>query len=95
MTEHNLNQLTRRKLIDLAFNSAAFLAEATLSPVKLGLYYFEGHFIEVSYRKQIPLNGVARWQICAVNHFPDIPENTHYLTIYLAQIKLPVGERKD
>lgn len=95
MTEYNLNKLTRRKLINLAFTSAAFLAEVTQPAFKLELYYFEGHFIEVSYRKKKPVNEAVHWQICTVNHFPDSPDNTNYLTIYLTQITLPVGKVKN
>ena len=95
MIEYTLNQLTGKQLTELALNSAAFLAEVTRLSFKFGLYYFEGHFIEVSYRKKRLANKVVQWRICTVNHFPDTPENTHYLTIYLTQIKLPVGERKN
>lgn len=95
MIEHTLNQLTKKQLTELALNSAALLAEVTQLSFKLGLYYFEGHFIEVSYRKKMLTNKAAQWRICTVNHFPDTPENTHYLTIYLTQIKLPVGQRKN
>lgn len=88
MTEYALNQMTPSKLAELALSSATFVAVVTQLSVKLELYYLNGYFIEISYSFRKLPGQSAQWRLYSANHFPDVPDSTKYLTIYLKLIKL-------
>ena len=90
MTEYALNQMPPSKLAEFALSSATFVAVVTQSSVKLELYYLNGYFIEISYSFRKRSGQTPQWRLYSANHFPDVPDSTKYLTIYLESIKLPV-----
>lgn len=89
MTEYALNHLTPTKLAELAFSSATFLAVVARAAVKLELYYLDGYFIELCHTFKKRSGQPTQWRLYSANHFPDVPESTKYLSIYLKQIELP------
>ena len=90
MTEYALNQMPPSKLAEFALNSATFVAVVAKSSLKLELYYLNGYFIEISYSLKKRPGQTPQWQLYSANHFPDVPDSTKYLTIYLEPIKLSI-----
>lgn len=78
------------QLAELAYQTASHITSVTRKSVKLELYYLKGHFIEISYSINKTSDCDSFWRLYSVNHYPDTPEATKYLTIYLQQISLQI-----
>lgn len=90
MTTSRLNQLSAAQLATLAARSATFIAQVVQASARLELYYIAGHFIELGYCPKRFLGYPYQWRLCFVNHFPDNPASTPYLTIYLPAITMRI-----
>ena len=88
MTQSVLNQLNASQLAKLTINSGTFLAKVVQSSVKTELYYFQGHFVEISYCSKRFLVYPFQWRLCFAIYFPDSPVSTPYLTLYLKPVEL-------